>query len=103
MAVYGIVLRHGSRTDPNATIGYDQSIETYFLLGFEVMIDGAIEPEIWLGRCLWEFPTFDALIQAARQRGYEISKLSQPAENRLRTEAGQKSATIFERWLKIFS
>lgn len=74
MSRYPVQVTNGNDTDPEATIGFDPPLRTFFLQAFP-------DPEtdecaLWLGTCLEEFPTLESIIGSARNEGYEIHGLS---------------------------
>ena len=87
MSRYTITLSKGERTDEEAVIGFDAPLLTYFLQGFETDDDFGT-PEIWLGTLLEEFPTLEAIVEAARRQGYEVRNLDHADMIALLAEAG---------------
>jgi len=83
---YTVQVANGTETDPDATIGFDPPLRTFFLQAFP-------DPEtdecaLWLGTDLEEFPTLESIIKTARDKGYEIGELSHDIIVGLIKEAG---------------
>jgi hypothetical protein len=60
--------------DPEAMIGYDRPLRTFFLQAFP-------DPEtdecvLWLGAFLEEYSTLESIVEAARTLGYEVRGLT---------------------------
>lgn len=69
------VTRTASRhADPDATIGYDRPLQTFFLQAFPDA-DGE-DLELWLGREFREFETLSQLRTAAIARGFDFIPLA---------------------------
>lgn len=86
MSRYTVQVTNGTETDPDATIGFDPPLRTFFLQAFP-------DPEtdecaLWLGTCLEEFPTLESIIEKARDQGYEIGELSHDIIVGMLKEAG---------------
>lgn len=90
MSRYYIKLHNNGRIDPEAAIGYDRPLRTFFLQGFIPLDSELDEPEIWLGTFLEEFPTLESLVEEARTRGFEIAGLKQADMIVMLAAAGQK-------------
>lgn len=74
MSRYTIEVRSVTATDPEATIGYDRPLRTFFLTAFPDPDTDAVS--LWLGGLLEEYPTLESIVLAARACGYEISGLT---------------------------
>lgn len=88
MSRYTVQVTNGTETDPEATIGYDPPLRTFFLQAFP-------DPEtdecaLWLGTCLEEFPTLESIIEMARSEGYEIQGLSREIIMGMLKDAGSR-------------
>lgn len=72
MSRYIVEVKRGDETDYEAIIGFDKPLGTFFLQAFPNSITD--EYAVWLGNCVEEYPTLDALI--ARAGGLEIKGLT---------------------------
>ncbi|TPL71434.1 hypothetical protein [Mesorhizobium sp. B2-3-15] len=63
-----------SRSDPDAVIGYDPPLRTYFLQAFPH--EETDEPALWLGTRDRAFEGLEDLRQAAISHGYDFMPLS---------------------------
>ena len=61
------------RSDPDATIGYDPPLRTFFLQAFPD--ETGDDLALWLGTSDREYETIEALQTAARSRGYSFMPL----------------------------
>ncbi|MBY3217807.1 hypothetical protein HFO21_26215 [Rhizobium laguerreae] len=69
------VTRTASRhSDPDAIIGYDRPLQTFFLQAFPDA--GGEDLELWLGTDLREFETLSHLRAAALARGFDFIPLA---------------------------
>ncbi|MER9169243.1 hypothetical protein NKI12_18030 [Mesorhizobium australicum] len=73
ITVTGTVTRQG-RSDPNAVIGYDPPLRTYFLQAFPH--EETDEPGLWLGTHDRAFEALEDLHRAAISHGYDFIPLS---------------------------
>ncbi|MCQ1855466.1 hypothetical protein [Neorhizobium galegae] len=73
-----IASRHA---DPDATIGYDRPLQTFFLQAFATS-DGE-DLELWLGTEFQEFETLAALRAAAVRQGFDFVPLASGILHRL--------------------
>ena len=73
MARYTITVTGHSRSDPEAIIGYDPPLRTYFLQAFPH--EETDEPAVWLGTYDREFDTIAALHAAALAESYDFMPL----------------------------
>ncbi|MGO6944469.1 hypothetical protein [Rhizobium johnstonii] len=62
------------RSDPDAIIGYDRPLQTFFLQAF--LDAGGENLELWLGTDLREFETLSQLRSAAIARGFDFIPLA---------------------------
>lgn len=92
MSRFYVTLQQGSRTDPEAIIGYDRPMGTYFLQGFPVDKGEYEDFEIWLGLDFGACKTLDILFDAADRLGFKILDLKE--EQRLAME--EEAATPYE-------
>ncbi|WP_137935392.1 hypothetical protein [Mesorhizobium comanense] len=76
MSRYTITVTGQGRSDPEAIIGYDPPLRTYFLQAFPHQETD--EPGLWLGTHDRAFETLGYLRHAAIARGYDFMPL--PAE-----------------------
>ncbi|MGX5844776.1 hypothetical protein ACWGTI_29160 [Mesorhizobium sp. ArgA1] len=72
ITVTGTVTRQG-RSDPDAIIGYDPPLQTYFLQAFPHEVTD--EPALWLGTHDQAFEVLEDLHQAAVAHGYDFMPL----------------------------
>lgn len=92
MSRFTVTLKSGSRIDPDATIGFDRPMQTYFLQGFPKPFKDWDDFEIWLGLDVEACRTLEILIDAARLRGYEIEGLT----DEMRLVMENEAATSFK-------
>jgi hypothetical protein len=74
MSRYTVTVRKGSRTDTDATIGYDKPLKTYFLHAFPHPETDAMELEV--GTVTQRVDSLEMLLECARWNGYEVSGLT---------------------------
>lgn len=86
MSRYSVEITNGTETDPEAIIGFDPPLRTFFLQAFPDPETG--ECALWLGTSLEEFPTLESIIEDARNAGYEIRELSHETIMSLLKDAG---------------
>jgi hypothetical protein len=73
MSRYTITVTSDGRSDPEAVIGYDPPLRTFFLQAFAD--ESGDNLALWLGTSDREFETVDALHAAARSRGFDFMPL----------------------------
>jgi hypothetical protein len=73
MSRYTITVTGQGRSDPDAIIGYDPPLRTYFLQAFHHEVTD--DPALWLGTCGHAFEMLDDLHHAATARGYDFMPL----------------------------
>lgn len=73
MSRYTITVTSDDNADPEATIGYDPPLRTFFLQAFPD--ESGDDFALWLGTSDREFETIDALQTAALSRGYSFMPL----------------------------
>lgn len=103
MSRFTITLKSGSRIDPDATIGFDRPMQTYFLQGFPKPFKDWDDFEIWLGLDVEACRTLEILIDAARSRGYEIDGLTDEMRSFMENEAAMpfEGNALVEAMLRI--
>lgn len=74
MSHYTITVTSDGRSDPDAVIGYDPPLRTFFLQAFPD--ENGDDLALWLGTSHREYETLDALNAAARSRGFDVMPLS---------------------------
>jgi hypothetical protein len=75
MSRYTITVTSDGRSDPDAVIGYDPPLRTFFLQAFPD--ESGDDLALWLGTSDGEYETIDALRAAARSRGFDFMPLPQ--------------------------
>ena len=73
MSRYTITVTSNGRYDPDAVIGYDPPLRTFFLQAFPD--ETGDDLALWLGTSDLEYETIDALHAAARSRGFDFMPL----------------------------
>ena len=73
MSRYTITVTSTGRSDPDAVIGYDPPLRTFFLQAFPD--ESGDDLGLWLGTSDREYETIDALHTAARSRGFDFMPL----------------------------
>ena len=73
MSRYTITVASDGRSDPDATIGYDPPLRTFFLQAFPD--ESGDDLALWLGTSDGEYATIKALHTAARSRGFDFMPL----------------------------
>jgi hypothetical protein len=73
MSRYTITVTSTGRSDPDAVIGYDPPLCTFFLQAFPD--ESGDDLALWLGTRDREYETLDALHAAARSRGFDFMPL----------------------------
>ncbi|MHA6645755.1 hypothetical protein [Mesorhizobium sp. A623] len=68
-----IVTGRGYRADPEAIIGYDPPLQTFFVQVFPHEVTD--DPALWLGTYDHEFEALDDLHRAALAEGYDFMPL----------------------------
>ncbi len=89
MSRYTITVSGHGRSDPEAIIGYDPPLRTFFLQAFfhEVTDD----PALWLGTYDQEFQSLAALHAAALAEGYHFMPLPEDVAAELAHDQAQES------------
>ncbi|WP_457578707.1 hypothetical protein [Ensifer adhaerens] len=74
MSRYTVKVKSATNADPDATIGYDRPLGTFFLQAFpDPQTD---ECALWLGAFLEEYTTLEPIVEEARTQGYEVRGLT---------------------------
>ncbi len=73
MSRYTITVTSEDHADPDATIGYDPPLRTFFLQAF--LDESGDDLELWLGTSDREFETIDALHRVALSSGFSFMPL----------------------------
>ncbi|WP_027170235.1 hypothetical protein [Mesorhizobium sp. WSM3224] len=81
MSRYTITVTGPDRSDPDAVIGYDPPLRTYFLQAFPHQETD--EPALWLGTQRHAFETLEELRRAALARGFDLMPLSAAISSKL--------------------
>jgi hypothetical protein len=76
MSRYPITVSRDGDSDPEAVIGYDPPLRTFFLQAFPD--ESGDNLALWIGTEHHEFPTLETLREATEARGYTFPPL--PAE-----------------------
>ncbi len=71
MSRYTVTVTSEGRSDPDAVIGYDPPLRTFFLQAFPHQVTD--DPALWLGTFDYEFETLDGLHHAALAEGYRFT------------------------------
>jgi hypothetical protein len=86
MSRHPITVSSTDAADPNATIGYDPPMRTYFLQAFE---DPETDyPRLWLGTRLEEYPDLAGLVAAVDAKGFALDGLTDDIVVQMALEAG---------------
>lgn len=81
MSRYTITVTGKGRSDPEAVIGYDPPLQTYFLQAFPD--ESGDDLAVWLGTSDREYETVDALHAAALSRGFDFMPLPEDVAEQL--------------------
>jgi hypothetical protein len=73
MGRYTITVTGNDRSDPDAVIGYDPPLRTFFLQAFPD--ESGDDLALWLGTSDGEYATIEALHTVARSRGFDFMPL----------------------------
>lgn len=89
MSRYTVEVKSVTKTDSEATIGYDRPLRTFFLQAFP-------DPEtdeyaLWLGAFLEGHPSLESIIEIARAEGYEVHGLTREMMLAMIKEVGPPS------------
>ena len=81
MSRYTITVTGHGQTDPDAVIGYDPPLQTFFLQAFPD--ETGDDLDLWLGTAFREFRTLEGLRRAAEAQGYEFLPLPADVNSQL--------------------
>ncbi len=73
MSRYTITVTNDHRADPDAVIGYDPPLRTFFVQAFPD--ETGDDLALWLGTSDREYETVDALYAAGRAKGFDFMPL----------------------------
>ncbi|MRX36906.1 hypothetical protein [Aminobacter sp. MDW-2] len=89
MSRYTITVHNNHRTDPDAVIGYDPPLRTFFLQAFPDESDDDLA--LWLGTADREYETLDALHAAALAHGYDFLPLPDDVAQQLAADQAREA------------
>lgn len=89
MSRYTITVTGHGKTDPDAVIGYDPPLGTFFLQAFPD--ENGEDLALWLGTELGEFRSLEKLRQAAMKLGYDFVPLPSDLHAKLTAEIADAS------------
>ncbi|CAG0987344.1 MAG: hypothetical protein F9K19_04185 [Rhizobiaceae bacterium] len=89
MSRYTITVTASHRADPDAVIGYDPPLRTFFLQAFPD--ESGDDLALWLGASDCEYATLDALHAAALARGYDFMPLADNVAARLAADVAAEA------------
>jgi len=89
MSRYTITVTRQGRLDPDAVIGYDPPLRTYFLQAFPNQETD--EPALWLGTYDHTLETHEDLHHAAIAHGYDFMPLPKDVAAQLVTDKAQEA------------
>ncbi|RWH77990.1 hypothetical protein [Mesorhizobium sp.] len=81
MSRYTITVTGQGRSDPEAIIGYDPPLQTFFLQAFHHEVTD--DPALWLGTCGHAFERLEDLHRAALACGFDFMPLSAEVSSKL--------------------
>ncbi|EXL04881.1 hypothetical protein [Aquamicrobium defluvii] len=90
MSRYTITVTSDGRSDPDAVIGYDPPLRTFFLQAFPD--ESGDDLALWFGTSDREYQTVDALHTAARSRGFDFMPLSEDVALQLADDFARDAA-----------
>ncbi|CAM5323205.1 hypothetical protein ATER59S_00157 [Aquamicrobium terrae] len=90
MSRYTITVTSNDRSDPDAVIGYDPPLRTFFLQAFPD--ESGDDLALWLGTRDREYETIDALLAAARSRGFDFMPLPEDVAAQLAEDLAKDAA-----------
>lgn len=88
MSRYTITVTGKGRSDPDAIIGYDPPLRTFFLQAFPHEVTD--DPALWLGTYDREFDTLAALHAATLAEGYDFMPLAEDVAVKLAAEGARR-------------
>jgi hypothetical protein len=89
MSRYTITVTGQGRSDPEAIIGYDPPLRTFFLQAFPHKVTD--DPALWLGTYDQEFLSLAALHAAALAEGYDFMPLPEDLAEQLPADKAQEA------------
>jgi len=89
MSRYTITVTGNHRADPDAIIGYNPPLRTFFLQAFPD--ESGDDLALWLGTSDREYETVDALQAAARSRGFDVMPLPDDIAARLAADVAAEA------------
>ncbi|WP_258052418.1 hypothetical protein [Mesorhizobium sp. INR15] len=92
MSRYTITVTGCGRSDPEAIIGYDPPLRTYFLQAFPHEVTD--EPALWLGTHDQAFEMLEDICHAAKAHGYDFMPLPHEVASKL----AEDKAVAAARW-----
>ncbi|RWM20623.1 MAG: hypothetical protein EOR73_14365 [Mesorhizobium sp.] len=81
MSRYTITVTGQGRSDPEAIIGYDPPLQTFFLQAFHHEVTD--DPALWLGTCGHAFERLEDLHRAALACSFDFMPLSAEVSSKL--------------------
>lgn len=90
MSRYIITVTGHDRSDPEAIIGYDPPLRTFFLQAFHHEVTD--DPALWLGTHHHAFERLEDLHRAALARGFDFMPLSTEVSSKLIEDKGAAAA-----------
>ena len=92
MSRYTITVTGHDRSDPEAIIGYDPPLRTFFLQAFPHEVTD--DPALSLGTYDQKFGTLDGLHRAALAEGYDFIPLSAGAAEQLTSDKAREDGRL---------
>ena len=89
MSRYTITVTGQGRSDPEAIIGYDAPLRTFFLQAFPHEVTD--DPALWIGTYDQEFLSLAALHAAALAEGYDFMPLPEDLAEQLAADNAQEA------------
>ncbi len=90
MSRYTITVTGQGRTDPEAVIGYDPPLRTFFVQAFPHEVTD--DPALWLGAYDQEFEALDELHSAALAEGYDFMPLPAGVADQLTADKARENS-----------
>ena len=92
MSRYFITVTREDQTDPEAVIGYDPPLQTYFLQAFPHEVTD--DPALWLGTYDYEFESLASLHRAALAEGYDFIPLPAGVAEQLTADKAREDGRL---------
>lgn len=89
MSRYTLTVTSDERSDPDATIGYDPPLRSFFLQAFPD--ESGVDLALWLGTSDREYETLEALYAAALAKGFDFTPLPDDIRDQLASDQAQAS------------